>query len=283
MNSFSQTFCLLILFLVFSNPVSNNAQTDSFPNRLYFGIQGVKLSGTEYPSRFDAYKSSIDQNVKSYTNNFFTVPDGKFGFGTLVGYQWREQVIVWGVEAEYFQSSYADGEEQLEEVIWNGVFLPSNQYSYKYNQTERRNSALTGNAMIGFFPFEDFQLGFYASIGFGIGWQSLKSAATDFADKRGYDVKETLNDTDYDLGEYDGNGVYSRSSLVYLLGGGAEFFVSAGISLKLDYKYVASSYTRENVLISGGGGGVPNVYQKEKMFEYTFAHKLSLGVFYYFE
>jgi opacity protein-like surface antigen len=259
---------------------SQNIEEESWL-RYYISVGAAKFSGTEYPSRFDGYKATPD-NYSSLTNNFFTAPDGKFGFNGVIGMYDREAIISWGIEVEFATSSYSDGPEQFEEVIWQGVFLPQITNSFSFTQVERSNSYLSGNTFIGVFPFSDFNLGFYASIGFGMGWQSLKSNAVLFTENRGYNPKELAGDTDYDLGEYDREGKFSRSSFIYMIGAGLEYFISKNISLKFDYKYIGSSYTRKNVLISGGGGG-HSVYQNEKTFEYTFANKLSLGFCYFFE
>ncbi len=276
---------LIMITLLLNNFASgqdSDGEKDSY-SKYYISVNGVRFSGTEYPTRFDGYKT-LDDNKSFLSNNFFGVPDSKFGFGAVIGYVGRDAVIYWGLEVEYMQSAYSDGTELFEEVIWKGVMAnPPHEFkSYSFTQTERKNSAVSGNLFVGIFPFTDVNLGFNFTVGFGIGWQTLKSNAVIFAEQNGYNAKDLANDTDYDLGEYDQGGVFNRSSFIAMIGGGTELFLSQIISLKFDYKYIVSTYSRENVLISGGGGG-PNVYQNKKEYEYTFAHKVGLGVYYYFD
>ncbi|MFA7227733.1 MAG: hypothetical protein WC061_01760 [Melioribacteraceae bacterium] len=276
------TFPILTTFLIFtmSSIIRPQQIGEDLTGRFYFTLQGNRISGAEYPNLFNAYKATGPAAHNSYYVGTLDAPSGSIGFGGALGYNAGPGIITFGYELEFSYIKHPDAKEMLEEDLFDGSNFNMEHYSTQFTQTGRQNTALLASGFFGMFPFSDFQLGFYISAGVGYGWQSFNSAATQYAGSKGYNTNTAGESDWFDLGNYEGNGDYSRGSVIYFVGLASEFYIMKNISLKLDYKYIASSYTKENVLISSGA---VNVYQNSKSYEYTFASKLALGVSYYFD
>ncbi len=272
-------FKVIFLALFFLTPhlIEGQNLDDEPQNRYYITVHSGMFTGTSYPNVFDGYKATGSAPANYYYPRNFANPGGSYGFGGNFGYLMDGELLKISGEIEFSMITHSDDKETLEETNWSNYQTQS--YTNVFTQSKRNNSIITANANLGIFPFTDFNLGFYVSIGFGVGWQSFHSEATAYAERKGYNVKMAAGYESHDLGDYSNGGDFSRSSFIYLIGLGSELFISRRISLKVDYKYIGSSYTRENVLISSGP---VNVYQDKKSYEYTFANKISLGASYYF-
>lgn len=278
LNSHSY-FTLLAFILVLNIQIfgQDNFDEKSY-SRFYVTGQSSIFSGTAFPVSFYAYKATGPSAANYFYAGEFGTSSG-LGFGGGFGYQIREEIFMASVEVNYSFNSHPESKEVLDEQLFNGTNFTWQNFSTTFTQTEQKNSNLLLFGNVGLFPFEELNLSFYGTVGLGIGWQSFNSAATAYAAGRGYDIK-TIGKADwYDIGDYSSGGKFSRSSFIMMLGLGSEYFITYNISLKAEWQYIFSSYSRENVLISSG---VVNVYQDKKNYEYKVGNKLSIGVAYYF-
>ena len=276
------TFLFIFLFSIIffkTKEIYGQESSSESDGRFYITAHTSLFTGTTFPNVFDAYLATGPAAANSYYTRTLNTPSGNFGFGGSVGYQAGGSSFSGSIELEFSMITHADEKETLEEENFNGTNFTRQHFTTVFSQTKRKNSTLLANANLGIFPFESIDLGFYISVGVGYGWQSFHSDATAYAQSRGYNTKTVGQSDWFDIGDYNGNGNFSRASFVYLVGFGSELFVTEKISLKFYYKYIASSYTKENVLISSGA---VNVYQDKKSYEYTFANKIAFGISYYF-
>ncbi len=270
---------LLIFILVLNVQVFSQDEFDEKSySRFYITGQSSIFSGTAFPVSFYSYKATGAAAANYFYAGEFGTSSG-IGFGGGLGYQIREEIFMASVEVNYSFNSHRESKEVLDETLFNGTNLTWQNFTTTFTQTEQKNSNILLFGNVGVFPFEELNLSFYGTVGLGIGWQSFNSAATAYAAGREYDIK-TIGKADwYDIGDYSSGGKFSRSSFVMMLGLGSEYFITNKISLKVEWQYLFSSYSRENVLISSGP---VNVYQDKKTYEYKVGNKLSLGVAYYF-
>ncbi len=242
----------------------------------YLSAQGVLTSGTEFPLDFYTYKSIGGANVP---DSLYTGDMGKFssrpGFGLAVGYEWRLKFLRMGAELEGAFVSLADGAEILRDSVYYGATYTQVNTERSFTQSGRKLSLIDLSFFIGAFPFRSFPLGFNITAGVGYGRQAFTSPAFSDAVSRGFSPNNVKSQTYFDFGEYGGSGSWSRGSVIYFVGLGAEFDISPRLSLRVDYKYVASSYSREDVLISSG---VVNVYMDRMDYEFTVANKFTAGL-----
>jgi hypothetical protein len=238
--------------------------------------QVVQVSGMILPKDYYTYRSIGGANVPDslYVGNTGPV-SSQPGFGLALGYEWRIKALRMGAEVEGTFVSVADSTENLRDTVYYGATYTQVDTERDFNQSGRKLSLIDLSLFMGLFPFRSFALGFNVTAGVGYGRQSFASPAIADAVSRGFDANNLKNQTYFDFGSYEGNGSFARDSVVYFIGLGAEFDISRRLSLRIDYKYFASSYTRENVLISSG---VVNVYQDKVSYEYTVANKFSAGL-----
>jgi|GEM_PF-3015897 len=239
-----------------------------------FSLQAPFFSGLSFPSAFSAYKSIGGANVPAAVYlSTLGKNSAKPGLGFSLGFLFRERAIFGGLEFEFSSASAADGQEVLQEEIYYGATYSRESIETRHSQNGRKLTLFQLAVNFGVLPFRSFDLGFYISAGGGYGWQSFTSPATAYAASRAYDVNSLREAESYDVGDYGGDGAWNRGSFVYFVGLGSEWFFSRLLSLRLDYKYIASSYTRKNVLISSGP---VNVYVDKKSYEYGVGHRFAL-------
>ena len=272
------SFSLFLSILFFqTNKICGQYYDGEEQNRYYITLHTGMFSGTSYPNVFEGYKATGSAPANYYYPRSFVNPTGNFGFGGSFGYQVNGDILRVSGEIELSMITHSEDKETLNEITWSNYQTQTNTSSF--TQSKRKNIAALANVIFGLYPFEKVNLGFYISAGIGVGWQSFHSEATANAERKGFNIKTAAGYESKDLGEYASNGDFNRSSFLYLVGLGSELFVSKVISIKFDYKYIGSSYTRENVLVSSGA---VNVYRDKVSYEYTFASKISIGVSYYF-
>jgi len=237
-------------------------------------LQAPLFSGLSFPSAYWAYKSVGGANVPvAVYLSTLGKTSAKPGLGFSLGFLFREKALFGGLEFEFSSASAADGQELLQEEIYYGATFSRENIETRYSQNGRKIVLFQLAFNFGVLPFRSFDLGVYLSAGGGYGRQSFTSPATSYAASRAYDVN-TLREVEwYDVGAYDGNGAWTRGSFVYFVGAGGQWFFSRLLSLRLDYKYLASSYTRKNVLISSGP---VNVYQEKKSYEYGIGNRFAV-------
>lgn len=242
----------------------------------YLSAQTVLTSGMEFPKWFYTYKSIGGANVPAslYAGDMGKV-SSRPGFGLAVGYEWRIKGLRMGAELEGAFVSVADSSERLFDTVYYGATYTQVNTERTFAQTGRKLSLVDLSFFMGIFPFRSFGLGFNLTAGVGYGRQSFTSPAFADAVSRGFDANNVKSQTYFDFGEYSGGGGWNRGSVIYFVGLGAEFEISRRLSIRLDYKYVASSYTRKDVLISSGA---VNVYQDSVEYEYTVANKFTAGL-----
>jgi len=242
----------------------------------YLSAQTALLSGMTFPSGYTTYRSIGGANVPDalYSGETASV-SSRPGFGLAAGYEWRFKALRMGAEIEGTFVSAADATERLFDSVYYGASYTLVNTERTFTQTGRKLSLVDLSFFMGLFPFRSFALGFNLTAGVGYGKQSFTSPSVVDAVSRNFDSNNLKGQTDFDFGEYGGGGTWSRGSVVYFVGLGAEFEISRRLSLRIDYKYVASSYTRKDVLISSGAA---NVYQSEKEFEYTVGNKFTAGL-----
>jgi hypothetical protein len=242
----------------------------------YLSAGTALFSGLTFPSTFFTYKSIGGANVPDALYMGETVSlSSRPGLALALGYEWRFKGLRMGGEIEYALAGGADGSEALEDDVYYGATYTLVRTQRSFTQSGRKLSTIDLSLFMGLFPFRSFALGFNITAGVGYGRQSFTSPAVADAVGRKFDVNNLNGSTDFDFGTYDGNGSWHRGSAVYFIGAGFEVELSRRLSVRLDYKYVASSYTRENVLISSGA---VNVYQESKGYEYTVGNKFSFGL-----
>lgn len=241
----------------------------------YLVLQAPFFSGVMFPTQYAAYRADGPAAANDMYLGEVTRLSAKPTVGLGLGYKIRYRFIMFGVEAEWARASFADGREVLAEDTFTAATFTQRHFETDFTQAERTLDLLDVAFIFGVFPFRGLDLGFSFSAGGGYGRQSYRSPAVADAESRGYDVNGVREVDWFDAGDYDGGGAWSRGSFAYFVGLGSELFISRRLSVKLDYKYVASSYTRENVLISSGA---VNVYQNKKGYEYTLGHRLSAGL-----
>jgi hypothetical protein len=242
----------------------------------YFSAHLPLFSRVAFPATYNAYKSIGGANIPASLALGTTANvNPNAGLGVGVGYQFRFKWLMMSAEAEYAFASASDGEEKLNEDVFYGATFTTVHTQRSFTQTGRKVSVIDLGLNFGVFPFRSFDLGFYVSAGGGYGRQSFNSPAAADAASNGYDINNLRNIDWFDFGDYAGGGTWNRGSFIYFFGLGAEYSISRLISLRLDYKHIASSYSRENVLISSG---TVNVYQSKKEYEYTFGNKFSIGL-----
>jgi hypothetical protein len=284
----NQSSLLLTLIMAFFVPDMIAQPTEHRTGMSYYAmIQSTTFSGSAFPQLYDAYLSTgfPSTNYNSFYPMNFQSPKFKLGYGGGIGWHVHEAWFMGSIEIAYSWISHPNGTEvlQAQKVTPDSVHLLAREYSnISFPQTARKNSAIDIGMRLGFFPSGKFNLCFYVSFGFGYGWQSFNSSAVSYAEKQGYNINTAGKSVQYDIGDYKGNGGWSRSSSVHFFGLGSEMFLKKNISLRLDYKALRSSYTRHHVLIAGGSGFV-NVYQEEKDYSYSFANLFSLGILYFWE
>ncbi|MCX6173750.1 MAG: outer membrane beta-barrel protein [Ignavibacteriales bacterium] len=277
--NFCSHLTVLTFILVFNVQLYGQDDDEKSYNRFYLIVQSSIFAGTNYPTFFDAYKATGPAAANYFYAREFGTSSSKVGFGGGFGYQLRNDIFMISMEVNYSINSHPDSKEVLSEELFNGTDFSRQNFTTTFSQTELKNSNLLLFGSAGVFPFAQLDLSFYITGGLGFEWQSFKSDAAAYAETRGYDIS-TIGKADwYDLGDYERGGKFSRSSFAMMLGLGSEFFITNNISLKADWQYIFSSYTRENVLISSGA---VNVYQNSKDYEYKVGNKLALGVAYYF-
>lgn len=242
----------------------------------YLSVQTAFFSGMTFPSSYFTYQSIGGANVPSSmylgtTASLSTRP----GLGLALGYEFRIKGLRMGAEIEYAMAAASNGAELLTDDIYYGATYSLVRTERSFTQSGRKLSVFDLSLFMGIFPFRSFDLGFNVAVGGGYGRQSFTSPSVADAAGRNLDIYNLRSIAWFDFGDYDGGGTWSRGSFIYFVGLGAEFNFSRRLSLRFDYKYVASSYTRENVLISSG---FVNVYQKTKDFEYTVGNKFTVGL-----
>jgi hypothetical protein len=253
------------------------APADAQSRRGFFiSAQTVLTSGLTFPATYFTYKSIGGANVPdSLYLGQTAASSSRPGFGLSLGYEWRFSFLKMTAEIEYSLVTAANGREILNDDVYYGATFTRVHTERPFSQNGRSLSLLDMAFSFGIFPFRSLNLGFSLSAGAGYGRQSFTSPAVADAVSRGFDYNNLRSTTTIDFGDYDGGGTWHRGSLIYFVGLGAEFELSSRLSLRFDYKYIASSYSRENVLISSGA---VNVYLDKVDYEYTVGNKFSLGL-----
>ena len=258
----------------YGQPIEDDSQT-----RTYIRINAASFLGAAFPSSFNAYTADGPAAYNSYYTYEFANPSASLGFGIGIGSQVRIGSILLSGDLEYTRSTHPDNQETLIEDMYDSQTFSQQTIITQFQQSGRANSAIIGTFSFGLFLNAENNFSLYFSAGLGYGWQSYASEATKYAQTRGYNIKTIEGSTTYDSGEYNGNGKFTRGSMLYVIGVGSEVVVAPSIGLRLEYRYAGSSYTRENVLISSGA---VNIYQSEAVYDYTFANILTGGISYYF-
>jgi len=266
--------------------LQGQTREDGIGSGFYVTIQPSVFSGTSYPNQYEA--SLATGNAVKFNSYFapqtFQSARLTFGPGFAVGWQTHSEWFVASLEVAYAWISHPDGSEQLLGSHFisdtsNGNSNMSHQlFLTSFSQTSRKNSEWDIRVILGILPFSDLDLCFYASYGLGHGWQSFHSSATEYAESRGYIVSNAGGVTWYDMGDYVGGGDWSRSTATHSFGFGAEMFLSTHLSVRLDYKLISASYTRDHVAVFG----TPYVtyYRDGVEYSYTFANVISFGLTY---
>ncbi|MCI0707238.1 MAG: hypothetical protein L0Y80_07135 [Ignavibacteriae bacterium] len=274
-------FVLLIVSLMITTaPTYSQLTEEDGEPRFYVRLSGAMYSGVLYPTSFNAYQADGPAAANSYYTYEFGNPGGSIGFGFGAGYHASIGPIFLSGDLDFTTISHPESRETLIEDRYDSQTFTTTTIITTYQQSNRSNTAIIGTFNFGVYLTSGNELSLYLSAGLGYGWQSFTSAATKYAQTQGYDINTVQGSTIYDTGEYDGNGEFDRGSTLYVLGLGTEVFLAGNISIRVDYKYAGSSYSRENVLISSGA---VNLYQDEKSYEYTFGNIFTGGISYYFE
>jgi hypothetical protein len=267
----------LSILLVLAGASALFAQAEPEVRKGFFiSAQTSIVSGIAFPTGYSTYRSIGGADVPDALGSGETGPvASRPGFALAVGYEWRIKALRMGAEVEGTFVSASDGTEHLRDVVYYGATYTQDDTERLFTQSGRKLSLVDLSFFMGLFPFRSFGLGFNVTAGGGYGRLSFTSPAVADAASRGFNPDLLNGQTDFDFGTYGGGGSWARGSFIYFVGLGAEYEISGRLSLRLDYKYVASSYTRENVLISSGA---VNVYQDTKGYEYTVGNKFSLGL-----
>jgi len=242
----------------------------------YLSAQTAFMTSMTFPRAYRTYKSIGGAATPTAiyldeTGAFSSRP----GFGLAGGYRVRTGWLTWGAEIEFQSVAVSDGPEVLTDDVWQD--FETTETVRTFTQSGRSLWLLDFSAIFGAFPFRSFDLGFNVTAGAGYGRQSFTSPSVADAVGRGYDSSPLNGTESFDFGDYDGNGAWHRSSIVYFVGLGAEYELSRALSLRIDYKRVVSSYSRDNVLISSGA---VNVYSDHVDYEYAVGNKFTIGLNY---
>lgn len=240
-------------------------------NGFYISAQTAFVSGLTFPASY-----SEGAPAGAYTTGLIsllttTTLSSRAGLGLALGYRSGGEWLWIGGEIEYAAATAPDGTEVLQVPVLDNWGYTIGSTERSFTQSGRKASYVDISFLVGTYPFRSFDLGFNIAIGVGYGRHVFTSAAIADAESRGLDVKDMIGTYEFDFGNYDGGGTWTKGSFVYVLGLGTEFNFSRRLSLRIDYRYVGGFLTRD---ISEGVyfDGSSTVYQ------YTMGNKFTVGL-----
>ncbi|MGB9006185.1 MAG: hypothetical protein WCB96_10715 [Candidatus Aminicenantales bacterium] len=237
----------------------------------YLSAQTAFFSGLTFPASYDE-GAPVGGDPTGYMSLRTTTSlSSRVGLGLALGYRSGAKWLWLGGEVEFAMATAPNGAEILWVPVRNDWGYVIGNAERSFTQSGRKISVFGISLVFGTFPFESFDLGFNAAIGVGYGRHIFQSEAAIDAESRGISIEYMNGGYEFDFGNYDGGGTWTKGSLLYVVGFGSEFKFSRCLSVRLDYRYAAGFLTRDMPV--GSYAYVPSVH-----YSYTMGNKLMVGL-----
>lgn len=259
-------FSLRVIFVtvvcfILASPEGLSAQEKT--SGFHISAQTAFFTGLKFPRYFYDGDGVPSEDGNSLSSNA--------GYGLALGYRSGGEVFWMGGEIGYSKANAPDGGEILHVRVLDAHGYFSRTEERPFTQKARIVSTADISLQFGAFPFRSLGLGFNVSFGVGYGRQSFTSGAVADIESRKFSIDDSDTNSRYDTYEQGGN--WTDSSIVYVVGLGAEFMLSGRFGVRVDYRHVGGFYG-----VEGASAGTGLYYSGTTHYPYAIANRFTIGL-----